>query len=89
MEDAPASLGLGVDTNGAGTTAGVLRAGQFLTVGAQLVRMVSTVLKAVASATGVGADAAETCSWTWPSESSLAKPAMTAEPVLKATRANE
>ena len=52
-------------------------------------RMVSTVLKAVASTTEVGADAAETCSWTWPSESSLAKPAMTAEPALKATRANE
>ena len=47
------------------------------------------VLKAVASAAGVGADDAETCSWTWPSESSLAIPAMTAEAALKAARANE
>ena len=47
------------------------------------------VLKAVASAAGLGAGGAETCSWTWPSEISLARPAMTAEPALKAARANE
>ncbi len=88
MEDAPASLGLGLGlTIGTGMTVGVLWAGQFLTVGAQLVRITSTVLKAVASATG--AAGAETCSWTWPSEISLAKPAMTAEPALKAARAIE
>ena len=54
-------MGLGVDTIGTATTLGVLEAGQFLTVGAQLVRMTSTVLKAVASATGAGTGA-ETCS---------------------------
>ena len=64
MEDAPASLGLGLEVaTGTGTTAGLL-AGQFLTVGAQLVMISPMVLKAVASATGAGADAAETCSWT-------------------------
>lgn len=60
MDDAPASMGLGVDTIGTATTLGVLEAGQFLTVGAQLVRITSTVLKAVASATD--GDGAETCS---------------------------
>ena len=59
VAEAPAWLGLGVCTMGTGTTVGVLCAGQFLTVGAQLVRITSTVLKAVASTTG-----AETCSWT-------------------------
>ena len=60
VADAPASTGLGLDTIGTATTLGVLEAGQFLTVGAQLVRTTSTVLKAVASTTdGAGA---ETCS---------------------------
>ena len=87
VADAPASTGLGLDTIGTAITLGVLEAGQFLTVGAQLVRTTSTVLKAVASTTdGAGA---ETCSWTWPSDSSLAKPAMTAEPAVKAVSANE
>ena len=64
MEDAPASSGLGLGlevATGTGTTLGVLWAGQFLTVGAQLVRISSMVLKAVASAAGLGAGA-ETCS---------------------------
>lgn len=65
MEDAPASIGLGVEvevaTAGTGTTLEVLWAGQFLTVGAQLVRISSMVLKAVASAAGLGVDA-DTCS---------------------------
>ncbi len=87
MEDAPASMGLGVEvTIGTGTTGGVLLAGQFLTVGAQLVRISPMVLYAVASTAGVDA---ETCSWTWPSGSSLDKPAMTTEPALKAARAIE
>lgn len=68
VEEAPASMGLGLElglvTIGTGTTVGLLLTGQFLTVGAQLVRMTSTVLRAVASTTGVGADGAETCSWT-------------------------
>lgn len=64
VEDAPASSGLGLGlevATGTGTTLGVLWAGQFLTVGAQLVRISSMVLKAVASATGLGIGA-ETCS---------------------------
>ena len=62
VEDAPASSGLGLEVaTGTGTTLGVLWAGQFLTVGAQLVRISSMVLKAVASATGLGVEA-ETCS---------------------------
>ena len=45
VEDAPASMGLGVEVaTGTGTTVGVLLAGQFLTVGAQLVRISPTVL---------------------------------------------
>ena len=44
-DDAPASLGLGTGvTLGTGTTAGGLLAGQFLTVGAQLVTISPTVL---------------------------------------------
>lgn len=68
VEDAPACSGLGLGlevatgTGTTGTTTGVLRAGQFLTVGAQLVRISSMVLKAVASATGLGAAGALTCS---------------------------
>ena len=60
VADAPASTGLGLDTIGTATTLGVLEAGQFLTVGAQLVRTTSTVLEAVASTTD--GDGAETCS---------------------------
>lgn len=60
VEDAPAStaIGLEVGTGTMGITVGVLWAGQFLTVGAQLVTISSMVLKAVASATA----GAETCS---------------------------
>lgn len=63
LDDAPASLGLGIGVPLAtGTAVGVLLAGQFSTVGAQLVTISPTVLKAVASTTeGAGA---ETCSWT-------------------------
>lgn len=44
-DDAPASLGLATGvTLGTGTTAGGLLAGQFLTVGAQLVTISPTVL---------------------------------------------
>ena len=60
VADAPASTGLGLDTIGTAITLGVLEAGQFLTVGAQLVRTTSTVLEAVASTTD--GDGAETCS---------------------------
>ena len=57
---APASAGLGLGvTLGTTTAVGVLLAGQFSTVGAQLVMILPTVLKAVASTTGAGA---ETCS---------------------------
>ena len=59
-EDEPASLGLGLGvTLTTGTAVGVLLAGQFSTVGAQLVMISPTVLKAVASTAGAGA---ETCS---------------------------
>ena len=58
---APASWGLGLGvTLDTATAVGVLLAGQFSTVGAQLVMILPTVLRAVASTTG-GA-AAETCS---------------------------
>ena len=60
VADAPASTGLGLDEIGTAITLGDLEAGQFLTVGAQLVRTTSTVLKAVASTTD--GDGAETCS---------------------------
>ena len=60
LADVPASTGLGLDTIGTAITLGVLEAGQFLTVGAQLVMTTSTVLKAVASTTD--GDGAETCS---------------------------
>ena len=57
---APASSGLGLGvTLDTATAVGVLLAGQFLTVGAQLVMISPTVLRAVASTTGTGA---ETCS---------------------------
>ena len=91
VEDAPASTGTGVEVElvaGTAGTTGVLLAGQFLTVGAQLVITSPMVLKAVASTRGAGSEA-ETCCWTWPSGSSLAKPAMATEPALKAARANE
>ena len=58
---APAALGLGLGvTLDTATAVGVLLAGQFSTVGAQLVMILPTVLRAVASTTGGGA--AETCS---------------------------
>lgn len=60
LEEAPAWMGLGLETGTTGTT--VLWAGQFSTVGAQLVMISLTVLKAVASAAGTGAAGAETCS---------------------------
>lgn len=67
LEDAPASTAIGLEvgtTMGTmGTTVGVLWAGQFLTVGAQLVMTSAMVLKAVASAAPASATAgAETCS---------------------------
>lgn len=89
VEDAAASLGLGLGEVGTGITLEVVEARQSLTLGAQLVRVTATVVEVVASATEAGAGGAVTCSWTWPSESSLAKPAMTAEPAVKAVRANE
>ena len=58
---APAALGLGLGaTLDTATAVGVLLAGQFSTVGAQLVMILPTVLRAVASTTGGGA--ADTCS---------------------------
>ena len=57
---APASEGLGLGvTLDTATAVGVLLAGQFSTVGAQLVMILPTVLRAVASTTEAGAD---TCS---------------------------
>ena len=57
----PASEGLGLGvTLDTATAFGVLLAGQPSTVGAQLVMISPTVLKAVASTTEAGA---ETCSW--------------------------
>ena len=58
VEPASSGLGLGVTLETA-TAVGVLLAGQFSTVGAQLVMISPTVLKAVASTTEAGA---ETCS---------------------------
>ena len=57
---APACSGLGLGvTLDTATAVGVLLAGQFSTVGAQLVMILPTVLRAVASTTEAGA---ETCS---------------------------
>ena len=58
VEPASSGLGLGVTLDTA-TAVGVLLAGQFSTVGAQLVMILPTVLRAVASTTEAGA---ETCS---------------------------
>ena len=58
VEPASSGLGLGVTLDTA-TAVGVLLAGQPSTVGAQLVMILPTVLKAVASTTEAGA---ETCS---------------------------